>query len=74
MEAYRRLAPPLVLLEMVQGLSEVGEIVHRNLKPDNILYHEGLWKIADFGIARFVEEATASNTLKDCLSPFYAAP
>src|SRR5439155_5804569 len=38
-----------VLLEMVQGLSEVGEIVHRDLKPDNILCHEGLWKIADFG-------------------------
>jgi len=45
-----------------------------DLKPDNILYHDGKWKIADFGIARFVEEATASNTLKEFLSPWYAAP
>lgn len=63
-----------VLLQIVKGLIEVGELVHRDLKPDNILFHEGKWKIADFGIARFVEEATASNTVKNCLSPYYAAP
>jgi serine/threonine-protein kinase len=64
----------VVLLQIVKGLIEVGELVHRDLKPDNILIHGGMWKIADFGIARFVEEATSSNTLKDCLSPLYAAP
>ena len=63
-----------VLLQIAKGLIEVGELVHRDLKPDNVLLHEGKWKIADFGIARFVQEATASNTLKDCLSPYYAAP
>lgn len=63
-----------VLVEIIRGLNEVGDLVHRDLKPDNVLRHEGRWKVADFGIARFVEEATASNTLKDCLSPFYAAP
>ena len=63
-----------VLLQIVRGLIEVGELVHRDLKPDNVLLHEGKWKIADFGIARFIQEATASNTLKDCLSPYYAAP
>ena len=63
-----------VLLQIVKGLLEVGELVHRDLKPDNVLFHEGKWKVADFGIARFVEEATASNTVKDCLSAYYAAP
>jgi serine/threonine protein kinase len=63
-----------VLLQIVKGLNEVKELVHRDLKPDNVLWHDGRWKVADFGIARFVEEATASNTLKDCLSPHYAAP
>lgn len=63
-----------VLLQITQGLLEVGDLVHRDLKPDNVLLHEEKWKIADFGIARFVEEVTASNTLKECLSAYYAAP
>lgn len=63
-----------LLVQIAKGLIEVGELVHRDLKPDNILSHEGKWKVADFGIARFVQEATASNTLKDWLSDFYAAP
>lgn len=44
------------------------------MKPGNVLFHENAWKIADFGIARFVEDSTSLNTLKDCLSPQYAAP
>ena len=67
-------AAAVVLLEIVKGLNEVADLVHRDLKPDNLLRHENGWKVADLGIARFVEEATASNTLKECLSPYYAAP
>lgn len=63
-----------VMLQIARGLVEVGDIVHRDLKPANVLRHENRWKIADFGIARFIEEATASNTLRRYLSPEYAAP
>lgn len=62
------------LLAIVQGLSKLPEIVHRDLKPPNVLFHAGHWKVADFGIARFVKETTSARTLKDCLSPPYAAP
>jgi serine/threonine protein kinase len=63
-----------ILTDIALALQEAKEIVHRDLKPGNVLYHESKWKLADFGIARFVEESTSLNTLKDCLSPLYAAP
>lgn len=63
-----------ILLDVILGLLEVGDLVHRDLKPGNILWHESRWKIADFGIARFVEESTSLHTLNQCLTPEYAAP
>lgn len=63
-----------VMLDVTNGLVEVSDIVHRDLKPANILFHAGRWKVADFGIARFLEESTSLQTLKGCLSPQYAAP
>jgi len=63
-----------ILQQIAQGLRDVADLVHRDLKPANVLFQNGAWKIADFGIARFVEEATSTDTLKDCLSPPFAAP
>jgi hypothetical protein len=63
-----------VLGDIATGLAEVRDIVHRDLKPANVLLHDGKWKLADFGIARFVEESTSLQTLKDFLSAQYAAP
>lgn len=62
------------ILGIIQGLLEVGDIVHRDLKPGNVLWHEGRWKIADFGIAKFVEDSTSLETLRSSLTPAYAAP
>lgn len=63
-----------VTRDILNGLLEVGDIAHRDLKPGNILWHEGKWKIADFGIAKFIEEATSIETLRGALTPAYAAP
>ena len=63
-----------ILNNIVNGLIEVDGIIHRDLKPGNVLLHDNQWKLADFGIARFVENSTSMNTLKDYLSPQYAAP
>ena len=63
-----------VLLEIVSGIQEVSDLIHRDLKPGNVLLHDGLWKIADFGIAKFVEESTSLQTLKGSLTRAYAAP
>ena len=59
---------------IIAGLSEVKDITHRDLKPANVLFHDGKWKITDFGIAKFVEDSTSLETLRNSLTPTYAAP
>lgn len=63
-----------ILRQIAEGIKEAKNIVHRDLKPGNVLFHNGRWKIADFGIARFVEDATSANTVRGFLSAQYAAP
>ena len=62
------------LLAITKGLLEVEDLVHRDLKPANVLQHQGHWKLADFGIARLVEDSTSENTLRNFRTPPYAAP
>ena len=56
-------------LDVLAGLAEVGDIVHRDLKPGNVLYYDGAWRLADFGIAKFVEDSTSLRTLRNSLTP-----
>jgi serine/threonine-protein kinase len=64
-----------ILTDIAQGLEALdGKVVHRDLKPDNILFIEGNWAICDFGIARYSDATTAADTKKFSLSPPYAAP
>jgi len=47
-------------------------IVHRDIKPDNILLHNGIIKLADFG---FCQRIKNSQMLFEKLgSPLYMAP
>ena len=74
----RGILPPTesvnILMQNRREPAEAETVVHRDLKPGNVLFHDGRWKIADFGIARFVEDATSANTVRGFLSAPYAAP
>jgi serine/threonine-protein kinase len=80
--AHLRENGPLSLVDAVAVLSDVAtalaglndRVVHRDLKPANILLLNGRWCIADFGISRYAEAATAPDTRKFAKTPAYAAP
>lgn len=64
-----------VLTDVAEALASLeAGVVHRDLKPENVLLHQGQWCVADFGIARYAEATTASDTHKYAMTPPYAAP
>ncbi|QKJ18040.1 serine/threonine-protein kinase [Microbacterium hominis] len=64
-----------VLDDVAAALAQINDkIVHRDIKPANVLLHEGSWKLADFGVSRYVEAATATETRRASFTHAYAAP
>ena len=65
-----------VLTDVIETLAAIkeGGVVHRDIKPDNILFLDGKWCLADFGISRYAEASTSMNTRKNAWTRQYAAP
>jgi eukaryotic-like serine/threonine-protein kinase len=77
-----RLAPPeavRIAREVADALAYAHEqgVIHRDIKPDNILLESGHATVADFGIARALSEAGADRVTKAGLvlgTPAYMSP
>ncbi len=46
--------------------------MHRDLKPDNIFFNNGVVKLGDFGFCKSLEKANMTKTMLG--SPIYMAP
>lgn len=61
--------------ELINGMEAISkELVHRDVKPENILIKDNVLKISDFGLSKLVEENTRSTTFKGFGTHKYYAP
>ena len=64
-----------VVFDICEGLTYCHSkgIIHRDMKPSNILIKEGVIKISDWGLSKVLSESLAT-TSQMYFSPLYAAP
>ena len=61
--------------QLANGMQAINAmLVHRDIKPDNILVQDTTYKIADFGLAKIVGAGTRDSTLKGINAVKYCPP
>ncbi|OLB38044.1 MAG: hypothetical protein AUH11_07710 [Acidobacteria bacterium 13_2_20CM_57_17] len=64
-----------MMIDIAQGAKAINEkLIHRDIKPDNVLIEGSKLKIGDFGISKFVDESTRLHTFKGRQHIWYMAP
>lgn len=64
-----------IFKQLADGMRQVNaSLVHRDIKPDNILRCENTFKISDFGLSKVAAENTRTQSFKGGGTPLYMAP
>jgi hypothetical protein len=61
------------LAKTLQSIHE-AQIVHRDIKPQNILRVNDVWKTGDFGISKYMGRPITAITLQGAHTPHYSSP
>ena len=62
-------------IQLIDGMEAINQhLVHRDIKPDNILISESRLKITDFGLSKIVEASTRQSSFKGFGCIPYLAP
>lgn len=73
--SWDELVPLLQQILAALAHAHARNVVHRDLKPSNVLFTEGHWKLADFGIAHAMDRHAADHSWTRTVgTPAYMAP
>lgn len=64
-----------IFSQLADGMKSINEkLVHRDIKPQNILINQGKMKISDFGLSKLSLDSTQTMTFKGYGTKQYIAP
>lgn len=66
----------MIAEQVIEGLAALHEndIVHRDIKPQNVLRCDDIWKIADFGISKLMNNPVTGYTFQGAHTAPWAPP
>lgn len=64
-----------IFKQALLGLQTVHKSsLHRDIKPENMLFSDDVLKLSDFGLAKYIDQATRTRTYKGWGTYIYMAP